>query len=141
MNACDGAGFSRLRAGDHARAADYFREGLELFPDHARSLVGLGAALRAGGHPKKADATFARAASAIEALRRGRRSTEGTLAQAFLHSTMGRPPDAIACLRELLDRADLPFSGWTLPIEPLLDPLRPTREFQDVLHLLAAKAQ
>jgi len=141
MNACDGAGFSRLRAGDHAGAAGWFRQGLELFPDHARSLVGLGAALRAGGEKKKSDAAFARAATAIEALRRGSRGTEGTLAQAFLHSTLDRPDDAITCLRELLDRADLPFSGWTLPIEPLLDPLRQTREFQDVLQLLASKAR
>ncbi|HXG54597.1 MAG TPA: tetratricopeptide repeat protein [Vicinamibacterales bacterium] len=141
MNACDGAGFSRLRAGDHAGAADWFRQGLELFPDHARSLVGLGAALRAGGEKKKSDAAFARAATAIEALRRGSRGTEGTLAQAFLHSTLDRPEDAITCLRELLDRADLPFSGWTLPIEPLLDPLRQTREFQDILRLLASKAR
>jgi hypothetical protein len=41
----------------------------------------------------------------------------------------------------LLERADLPFTGWTIPVEPLLEPLRPQREFQDILQALATKAR
>lgn len=141
MNACDGGGFAKLRAGDHAGAAAAFREALELFPDHARSLIGLGVALRGAGDKKKADAAFAKASAAIDALRRGRRNSEATLAHAFLHASTGRTADAITCLKDLLERAEVPFTGWTLPIEPLLEPIRQTREFQDVLHALAARAR
>ena len=45
MNAYDGAGFAALCAGNAPEAASMFRRALELFPEHARSLVGLGAAL------------------------------------------------------------------------------------------------
>lgn len=141
MNACDGAGFAKLQAGDAAGAAKCFQEALELFPDHARSLVGLGAAYRAAGDRKKADAAFTQAAAAIDALRKGTRNTEAIMAQAILHATLGRQKEAIACARDLLARGDLPFSGWTLPIEPLLEPLRQTPEFKDVLQALAAKAR
>ena len=45
MNAHDGTGFASLRRGDGADAVRQFRGALMVFPDHARSLVGLGAAL------------------------------------------------------------------------------------------------
>lgn len=49
MNAYDGAGFAAL-ADDHpAAAVPLFRRALELYPDHARSLVGLAAAHEAHG--------------------------------------------------------------------------------------------
>ena len=63
-----------------------FRQALELYPEHARSLVGLGAALAAHGDRAAAADAFARAAAAIDALRRGGRGSEATLAEAFLHS-------------------------------------------------------
>jgi DNA-binding winged helix-turn-helix (wHTH) protein/tetratricopeptide (TPR) repeat protein len=141
MNACDGAGFSKLLAGDHAGAAEAFRSALERFPDHARSLVGLGAALRGAKKAKEADAALDRAATAIDALRRGGRSTEATLANAFLHATTGRHADAIVCLRNLLEKSDLPFSGWTVPIEPLLRPLHEEPDFREILQTLATRAR
>jgi DNA-binding winged helix-turn-helix (wHTH) protein/tetratricopeptide (TPR) repeat protein len=141
MNACDGAGFAKLRAGQNGAAIDAFTAALELFPEHARSLIGLGAALRAARQAKEADAAFARAAAAVEALRRGGRSTEATLAQALLHATTGHNRDAIGCLRSLLEKSDAPFGGWTIPIEPLLEPLRGSAPFQDILESLAARAR
>ena len=141
MNACDGTGFAKLRAGDFAGAAAAFGQALEAFPDHARSLVGLGAAQRGAGKTTQADAAFTHASAAIDALRRGGRNTEATLAHAFLHATTGTPDEAVRCLKSLLEKPDLPFSGWTIPIEPLLDPLRGGRPFQDVLEALAARAR
>ncbi len=141
MNACDGTGFARLRAGDHDRAADAFRDALQLFPEHARSLVGLGAALRSAGRENQAEGAFTRAAAAIDALRRGGRANEGSLAHALLHATLGRHDDAIHCLHALLEKPDLPFSGWTIPIEPLFGPLREAPGFQGVLETLAARAR
>ena len=141
MNACDGAGFSKLLSGDYTGATTAFRSALERFPDHARSLVGLGAALRGAKKGKEADAALERAASAIDALRRGGRSTEATLAQAFLHATTGKHADAITCLRTLLEKSDLPFSGWTVPIEPLLRPLHKEADFRGILQALATRAR
>lgn len=141
MNACDGAGFARLRAGDPGAAVAWFEQALALFPEHARSLVGLGAAYQAAGNRKKSDEAFKRSAAAVQSLRQGRRNTEATLAQALLHAATGHTPEANGCLKELLERGELPFSGWTLPIEPILAPLHRTREFQDLLEALGAKAR
>ena len=81
MNAHDGAGFASLRDGDgQAAAVEHFRRALELFPEHARSLVGLGAALAASGDSAGAEAAFARAEGCIEsaaARRAGQRGDAG----------------------------------------------------------------
>jgi DNA-binding winged helix-turn-helix (wHTH) protein/tetratricopeptide (TPR) repeat protein len=141
MNAHDGAGFAHLASGDPGAAVERFRQALSLFPEHARSLVGLGGALRADGEAVAADAAFARASSAIEALRRGGRSGEAAMAEALHHAVRGRQEDAIAALHRLLDKAELSFSGWTIPVEPLLAPLRQTPAFQGVLTKLSERAR
>ena len=141
MNAHDGAGFAHLASGDPGAAVERFRQALGFFPEHARSLVGLGGALRADGEAVAADAAFARASNAIEALRRGGRSGEAAMAEALHHAVRGRQEDAIAALHRLLDKAELSFSGWTIPVEPLLAPLRQTPAFQSVLTKLAERAR
>jgi TolB-like protein/Tfp pilus assembly protein PilF len=141
MNAHDGSGFAFLSVGEPEAAAVQFRCALELFPEHARSLVGLGASLTASGDAAGADAAFGRAAAAMEALRRGGRTGEATLATALHHAAGDRRAEAIQCLETLLDRADLPFTGWTIPIEPLLDPLREDPGFQRVTARLAERAR
>src|SRR5688572_5246553 len=98
MNAHDGAGFAHLATGDAGSAVTRFHRALDLFPDHARSLVGLGAALVADGERVAADAAFARAAVAVDALRRGGRGGEATLVEAFHHAVRGRPADAATAL-------------------------------------------
>ena len=141
MNAHDGAGFAHLASGDPGAAVERFRQALGFFPEHARSLVGLGGALRADGEAVAADAAFARASKAIEALGRGGRSGEAVMAEALHHAVRGRQDDAIASLHRLLDKAELSFSGWTIPVEPLLAPLRQTPAFQSVLTKLAERAR
>ena len=141
MNAHDGAGFAHLASGDPGAAVERFRQALGFFPEHARSLVGLGGALRADGEAVAADAAFARASNAIEALRRGGRSGEAAMAEALHHAVRGRQQDAIAALHRVLDKAELSFSGWTIPVEPLLAPLRQTPAFQSVLTKLAERAR
>lgn len=141
MNAYDGAGFAAL-ADDHpAGAVPFFRRALELYPEHARSLVGLGAAHAAHGDKRAADAAFKHAASAIEALRLGGRGSEATLAEAFQHAVCGRSNEAVAALKRLLEHPELPFTGWTIPIEPLFAPLKKAREFHAVLATLAVHAR
>jgi tetratricopeptide (TPR) repeat protein len=141
MNAHDGAGFAHLATGDAGSAVARFRKALDLFPDHARSLVGLGAALAADGEPVQADAAFARASVAIDALRRGGRGGEATLAEAFHHAVRGKPADAVAALNRLLDTAELSFAGWTIPVEPLLAPLRGSPPLHAVFVRLADRAR
>ena len=140
MNACDGAGFVHLQAGDAEAAAAMFRRALERFPEHARTLVGLGAALALAGDEPEAERTFACARGAIGALRRGGRASEATLAEAFLHAVTGRDAEAIDRLRSLVERPELPFTGWTIPIEPLLAPLRGAPAYAAVAARLAKNA-
>jgi eukaryotic-like serine/threonine-protein kinase len=141
MNAYDGAGFVALESGDAADAVRMFRKALELFPEHARSLVGLGAALAASGDKRAADAAFKHAAGAIDALRQGGRGSEATIAGAFMHAVCGRSEEAIASLKRLVDRPELPFTGWTIPIEPLFTSLRQRADFQGLLATLARHAR
>jgi adenylate cyclase len=141
MNAHDGAGFAHLDAGAPGLAIEQFKKALELFPDHARSLVGLGAALNAAADPAGAQAALATATTAIDALRRGGRASEATLAEAMHHAVRGDADRAFETLHALLDKPDMPFSGWTIPIEPLLQPLRKLPEYQRVTGRLAERAR
>jgi DNA-binding winged helix-turn-helix (wHTH) protein/tetratricopeptide (TPR) repeat protein len=141
MNAHDGAGFAHLDAAEPARAIEQFAKALELFPDHARSLVGLGAARAAAGDDAGAQEAFTRATAAIDALRRGGRASEAMLAEAMHHCARGNADRALETLHALLDRPDMPFSGWTIPIEPLLEPLRKQPEYQRVTGRLAERAR
>jgi DNA-binding winged helix-turn-helix (wHTH) protein/tetratricopeptide (TPR) repeat protein len=140
MNAYDGLGFAAL-AKNPAEAVRMFRRALELFPEHARSLVGLGAALAGTGDKRAADAAFTHAATAIDGLRQGGRTSEATLAEAFMHAVRGRGDEAVSVLKRLVDRPELPFTGWTLPIEPLVASLRQRADFQGVLATLARHAR
>lgn len=141
MNAYDGAGFVALLDDDPAAAVPLFRRALELYPEHARSLLGLGAAHTAHGDKRAADAAFKHATSAIDALRRGGRSSEATLAEAFHHAVCSRHDEAVDALKRLVERPELPFTGWTIPIEPLFAPMRKDSAFKAVLAMLAQHAR
>ena len=141
MNAHDGAGFTHMQTGDPAAAAASFRRALQLFPDHARTLVGLGAALAADGQSGAAENAFTRASAAIDALRKGGRTGEATVAEALQHAARGRDAAAMNCLQTLLDRPEMPFTGWTIPVEPLLHRLRGGPAFAPILSRLAERAR
>ena len=79
--------------------------------------------------------------AAIEALRAGGRSGEATISEAFHHAVCGRPAEAVGALHRLVDHPELPFTGWTVPIEPLFAPLRQSRGFDAVLTTIAAHAR
>jgi Flp pilus assembly protein TadD len=141
MNAHDGAGFAYLRSGDPAQAIERFERALQLFPEHARSLVGLGAAQAAHGNRDAAESAFTRSTAAIDGLRRGGRNSEAALSEAMLHAVRGKVDDACQSLNLLLERPDVPFSGWTIPIEPLLESLRRDSQFEQVRVRLADRAR
>jgi len=52
-----------------------------------------------------------------------------------------RRDEAVLALHRLLDRPESSFSGWTIPVEPLLTPLRGTPAFASVLGKLAERAR
>ena len=141
MNAHDGAGFAGLRHGDGENAVGHFRRALALFPDHARSLVGLGAALEVAGDRSGSDEAFARAEACISALRQGGRGSEATLTQALHYAARGEEEAALHQLLELLDHPELPFTGWTIPIEPLLDRVRQLKGYRPIGERLAERAR
>jgi tetratricopeptide (TPR) repeat protein len=141
MNAHDGLGFAFLRAQEPARAVEAFNQALALFPEHARTLVGLGAALAAAGDRAGAEEAFARTNAAIDGLRRGGRASEALLSEAMCHTVQRRLEPALECLTSLLDRPDVPFSGWTIPIEPLLEPVRQLPDFVRVRARLSDRAR
>jgi tetratricopeptide (TPR) repeat protein len=140
MNAHDGAGFAALRRGDGDAAVAQFRRALTLFPDHARSLVGLGAALAVAGKDKVSETAFARAETCISALRQGGRGSEATLTLALHHAARGEDEAALHQLLELLDHPELPFTGWTIPIEPLLERVRNLKGYRTIGARLAERA-
>jgi hypothetical protein len=82
-----------------------------------------------------------RAEKGIDALKKGGRAGEAALATAYLKAMRGEPAGAVDCLVTLLERAEVPFTGWTIPIEPLLESLRSREEFQRVLDRLAVRAR
>jgi len=141
MNAHDGAGFAHMATGDASAAASRFRKALELFPDHGRSLVALGAALLQDGDRAAASEVFSRADKAAESLRRGGRGGEAAMVEAVHHAVRDRRDDAVVALHRLLDKAESSFSGWTIPVEPLLARLRGTPAFGSVLGKLAERAR
>ena len=71
----------------------------------------------------------------------GGRNSEATLAEASHQSVTGQHDRAIEALRPLVERPDLPFTGWTIPIEPLFEPLRKLPAFLAVLSTLADRAR
>ena len=141
MNAHDGAGFAHLDAGDAQPAIDAFNKALELFPEHARSLVGSSAAHAAAGDETAASSALDKAVAAIDGLRRGGRASEAMMAEAMLHAVRGDAEKAIGALNTLLDKPDMPFSGWTIPIEPLFESLRRLPDYQKVTARLAERAR
>ena len=53
----------------------------------------------------------------------------------------GENDQAVSLLKRLVDRPEVPYTGWTIPIEPLFAPLRQTADFEAVLATLALHAR
>ena len=141
MDSYDGCGFALLRKGEAASAAAMFRRALELYADHARSRFGLARALRSQGLQAEATAELARAAGAVDDLRSGGRESEAAIATAFDHVLHDRLEEATTALARLAAQAPPGFVGWTIPIEPLFEPLHRLPSFQEVLATLSRRAR
>jgi tetratricopeptide (TPR) repeat protein len=140
MNAHSGCGFALLAERRIDEAAAAFGEALRLFPGHARSQIGVARCHAAAGRKTEAHAALERAGAFVAELGRGGRQLEAALISAMAAVARGRPTDAVALLDRLLAEAPPGFPGWTIPIEPMLEPLRGQPEFAGILARLADRA-
>ena len=125
---------------DFAGAETMFCKALDIYPDHARSLIGLSAAHDQRGERAAAEGALAHAWRALDELRESGRAAEAAMATAFAHIVAGRRDEAIAGLTRLVTDAPPGFAGWTIPIEPLLADLKSEPAFRAILARLADRA-
>jgi DNA-binding winged helix-turn-helix (wHTH) protein/tetratricopeptide (TPR) repeat protein len=136
-----GHGFVRLAAHDPAGAAAMFERTLERFPGHVRALVGLAETWTARGSAGQARRAIGRAEAALADLRAGGRTADAALGTACVQASTSDLAGAIRTLVLLLDDGSRSPVGWSIPIEPLLAPLRREPAFQDVLARLRDRAR
>jgi adenylate cyclase len=139
MEASQGLGFALLQAGRPAAAANAFQRALELYPHIVSAHLGLAEAWRALGLEARADQAIARANHLVTTLE-NHRPIEGAVAQAQVFAVTGRWIEAARQLGRLLAEAPPGFAAWTLPIDPLLRPLRSVPEWITVLRRLNERA-
>jgi hypothetical protein len=101
--------------------------------------LGLAQVWRALGHEARADQAIARADHLAAALAE-HRPIEAAVARAHVLAATGRWIETAHQLERLLAEAPPGFAGWTLPIDPLLRPLRAVPEWMPVLRRLAERA-
>ena len=118
-----------------------FAKALAISPDHARSLVGLAAACRQLGNRAGSDEAMAHAATSVGELRESGRKTEAAIAHSMWQVGSGQCVEAAQTLAALMDDAPPGFAGWTVPVEPLLQPFRQLPDYQRVLERLAQRAR
>jgi DNA-binding winged helix-turn-helix (wHTH) protein len=140
-NAYNARGFALLQGGAPGDARSAFESALALTADHARSRLGLAEALARLGRHADAAATRRRVVEDVESLERAGRGTEAALTRALACVQEGDLPAAIEILARLVERAPPGQAGWSIPIEPLLQPLRHHHGFESILARLATRAR
>jgi adenylate cyclase len=139
MEASQGRGFALLRAGRPHAAADAFQQALELYPQVVSAYLGLAEAWRALGLEARADHAVARADHLVSTLAE-HRPIEAAMGRAQVLAVTKRWIEATRQLGQLLAEAPPGFAAWTLPIDPLLRPLRAVPAWTIVLRRLAERA-
>jgi DNA-binding winged helix-turn-helix (wHTH) protein/Tfp pilus assembly protein PilF len=141
IDAFDGLGYVLFQEGDWSGAAVMFGRALERYPAHARSLLGLAEARRRQGRQSEASGAFERVDEAVRELRQNGRQTEAAMVTAFGHALAGRAGDAVSTLDGLLAQTPPGLTGWTIPMEPFLAPLRGEPGFSAILQRLSDRAR
>ena len=141
MNAHDALGFAALVRSRPTEGVVCFRRALDFFPRHARSRAGLALALREQGLHEEAAHELREVDGAVDELTRGGRSSEAALAAVFALVLRDRPDEAVAALRAFVSSAPPGFAGWTIPLEPLLRPLHSHPGFEEILAIVARRAE
>ena len=136
-----GRGFAFIDRGQIDAARDSFEAVLHAQPDLARAHLGLARIAAAEGRDADKEAALARAEKAMAELDKGGRIAEAAVTRASALVLRGRADEAVAQLDRLLYEPPAAFAGWTIPVEPLLGPLRRTAGFDRVLARLADRAR
>ncbi len=136
-----GRGFAFLRRGECDAARDSFSAVLDEQPDHARAHLGLARIAGTGRRDHEKGAALALAETAIAELDRGGRIAEAAVTRAGALVLRDRADEAVLQLDRLLIDAPNAFAGWTIPVEPLLEPLEQNAGFDRVLTRLADRAR
>jgi DNA-binding winged helix-turn-helix (wHTH) protein/tetratricopeptide (TPR) repeat protein len=140
MSAFHARGMCLLEIGRTSDAIAAFEAGLEWYPDHAQTQLGLALAFRAAGSRDRADARLNRLTAIVETLTRSR-PIEARLVESQRLAADGKSVQAATRLEELLETAPPGFAGWTLPVDPLFRHLPGTKEFTNALQRLAERAR
>ena len=135
-----GRGFAFASRGQRDAARDSFRAVLEAQPNQARAHLGLALIAGTEGGNREMMAALALAEKAIAELEKGGRSAEAAVTRASALVLLGRADEAVAQLDRLLNDPPTAFAGWTIPVEPLLEPLGGTSGFDRILTRLADRA-
>jgi DNA-binding winged helix-turn-helix (wHTH) protein len=140
MSARRGRGMALLQAGRPDAALREFEMGLELYPEHAQTHLGIALAHRALNRSSgAADSALARADAALSLLVRSR-PIQGTLVRAARLAVSSQPAEASQTLLSMLKEAPPGFAGWAIPIEPLFRDLVHHPSFAAVQKILADRA-
>jgi tetratricopeptide (TPR) repeat protein len=140
VNAQVAAGFAHLGIRDAVGATEAFRSALETLPRNGRALIGLYQALLQTPLAPNASLLLPQIARSINELIAGGRPSEAALVTAALQIARGDLDAAGATIQQLLEGAPPGQTGWMIPIDPALAPLRSTRGFGRITALLAARA-
>ena len=140
MYAWYGRGEALLRAKRPGDAIESFQQALALYPDHARTHLGLSQAFGERGSAAEAGASFGRAEAALDVVERTR-PIEAGLIRAQILTARGHLSDAVQTLDTLVEGAPPGFVGWTLPVEPFAKQLSGTKGFTAVIDHLADRAK
>ena len=135
-----GRGFAFAGRGQRDAARDSFGAVLRTHPDQARAHLGLALIAQAEGRDGELEAALTRAETAIGELDKGGRLAEAAVTRAGALVLRGRADEAVAQLDRLLNEPPIAFAGWTIPVEPLLEPLVRANGFDRVLTRLAGRA-
>ena len=134
-----GRGFAFISRGQRDAARDSFDTVLQAQPDQARAHLGLALIAGTGNHER--GAALALAEKATAELDKGGRIAEAAVTRASALVLLGRSDEAVGQLDRLLTDAPSAFAGWTIPVEPLLEPLGRSAGFDRVLTRLADRAR
>jgi DNA-binding winged helix-turn-helix (wHTH) protein/cytochrome c-type biogenesis protein CcmH/NrfG len=140
INALIAAGFAHLDAGDAGGAVEAFRWALDRHPRNGRALVGLSRALARTSAAHEVSVLTSQIEHSIGELRQGGRQGEAALVTAAARAGRDDLAGGCAILHQLLDAAPPGQTGWLIPIDPALAPLRAHASFADLLTRLAARA-
>jgi len=128
-------GFTRLARTDVAGAADRFRDAMAIVPDHARATLGRRIVSERTGEARAADLS-----AATQALLDAGRHSEAALLSIAEQAWRGCISEAVTDLARLIDHAPAGSTGWSVPVDPMLAPIRHAPGLERIHARLASRA-